>query len=311
VAFEQLKMELEAKGYFDPASKKPLPTYPQKIAIVTAAGGAALQDMLKVAQKRWPSVEMTVIDVLVQGEMAAPQIARAIAYADTLGVEIIVVGRGGGSLEDLWAFNARSVAEAIHAARTPVVSAVGHEVDTLISDLVADLRAPTPSAAMEMILPDRDEHLFTLDEWGDRIAQQWHRHMQSRQGVLEQLQERFVQVSPLNRLRQLEERFGDVREAYGRTIHYRLEQFETKRTMLEHECATAMHFALRRKQGEVETLSQRIAMLDPAKRTREGYVEILQNGRRIALESLGTGDRLSLSNGTCTLEAEVVGGGGS
>jgi exodeoxyribonuclease VII large subunit len=308
VAFEQLKTELEAKGYFDSAHKKTLPHYPQKIALVTAAGGAALQDMLKVAQKRWPSVEMIVIDVLVQGGQAAPQIARAIAYADTLGVDIIVTGRGGGSLEDLWAFNERVVADAIHVARTPVVSAVGHEVDTLISDFVADLRAPTPSAAMEMILPDGQELMQTLDSLSDQMGQQWHQLMRRRQEAVGQLQERFVHASPLSRLAQIEERFRDVREAYRRTIRYRLEQFETKRMTLEQECAPAMHFVLRRKQGEIEALSQRLLMLDPAKRTKEGFAEIVRDGKRVALESLHAGDRLSLSNGTCTLEVDVVNG---
>ena len=149
VAFEQLKKRLEAQGYFASERKKPLPRYPRRIALVTAAGGAALQDMLKVARKRWPLTELIVVDTPVQGEGAAESIARAIAYADTLGADIIVTGRGGGSVEDLWAFNEEAVAEAIFRAHTPVVSAVGHEVDTLISDFVADLRAPTPSAAMD------------------------------------------------------------------------------------------------------------------------------------------------------------------
>jgi len=146
LAYEQLKEKLQQKGYFDPARKKAQPKYIKKIALVTASKSAALQDMLKIIDKRWRLLEVVVIDTLVQGDRSAPQIAEALEYADTLGVDVIVVGRGGGSKEDLWAFNEEVVADAIYKLNTFVVSAVGHEVDVQISDFVADLRAPTPSA---------------------------------------------------------------------------------------------------------------------------------------------------------------------
>ncbi len=307
VAFEQLKRELEAKGYFDKERKKPLPPFPRKIALVTAAGGAALQDMLKVAARRWPLTEMTVIDVLVQGAEAAAQIAGGIEYADTLDADIIVTGRGGGGIEDLWAFNERAVAEAIYAARTPIVSAVGHEVDMLISDMVADLRAPTPSAAMEMILPDQNEHLFTLDEWSDRMVMAWQQRMQAWQGGLRQLQERFAHVSPLNRLRQLEERFGDVRDAYGRTIQYRLEQFEARRAAAQAEFAPAIGFVMQRKQASLDALTQRQATLDPSRRTKEGFAEIVQDGKHVRLADLSIGERFDVVDSEVKMEVEAVG----
>ena len=138
LAYEQLKAKLEAKGYFKDEHKKPIPKFPKRVAIVTALQGAALQDMLKVARKRWQLVDIFVIDVLVQGDSAKDEISKAIEYADTLDVDVIVVSRGGGSAEDLWAFNEEIVAEAIFKANTPIVSAIGHEVDFLISDFVAD-----------------------------------------------------------------------------------------------------------------------------------------------------------------------------
>jgi len=138
LAYEQLKERLQQKGYFDSARKKPQPRYIKKIALVTASKSAALQDMLKIIDKRWRLVEVTVIDTLVQGDRSAPQIVEALRYADSLGVDAIVVGRGGGSREDLWAFNEEIVADAIFNLNTFVVSAVGHEVDVLISDFVAD-----------------------------------------------------------------------------------------------------------------------------------------------------------------------------
>ena len=162
-AFEQLKNKLEAKGYFDGNYKQPLPKYPKRIALVTSATGAAIEDMKKVASHRWPLVELILIPTLVQGEAAAIDIVKSIKYADSLHCDIMVVGRGGGSIEDLWSFNEEIVAIAIHEARTPIISAVGHEVDYLISDYVADIRAATPSNAMEIALPDINEHRIYLD----------------------------------------------------------------------------------------------------------------------------------------------------
>ncbi|MEJ2437275.1 MAG: exodeoxyribonuclease VII large subunit, partial [Sulfurovaceae bacterium] len=169
LAYEQLKKSLETKGYFDTSKKKQLPKYINSLALVTAKESAALHDMLKIAQKRWPLLDVTIVDTLVQGEQAPMQIAGAIKKADTLGVDAIVVGRGGGSIEDLWAFNTEEVADAIFHATTPTISAVGHEVDVMISDYVADLRAPTPSAAMEMILPSKEDVAISLDERFDAI----------------------------------------------------------------------------------------------------------------------------------------------
>ncbi len=163
LAYEQLKKRLEEKGYFDQTSKKELPRFPKHIVLITSKTGAAIQDMYRVAKKRWPLLKITLIDTIVQGESAAPMIAQNITIADTLNADVIVIGRGGGSLEDLWAFNEEIVAEAIYKTQTPIVSAVGHEIDFLISDFVADLRAPTPSAAMELVLPDSAEMLIYLD----------------------------------------------------------------------------------------------------------------------------------------------------
>ena len=158
VAFEQLKNRLEAQGYFNPNIKKPLPQYPKHIALVTSATGAAIEDMKKVATQRWPLIKLSLVPALVQGEGSKESIVRSIRKADTLNADIMVVGRGGGSIEDLWSFNEACVAQAIFEAKTPVISAVGHEVDFLISDFVSDVRAATPSNAMEIALPDMNEH---------------------------------------------------------------------------------------------------------------------------------------------------------
>ena len=156
-AFEQLKAKLYAEGLFDPAHKKPLPPYPERIAIVTSSAGAAVHDMIRILRRRWPLTKVVLLPVRVQGAEAPPEIAGAIRYADRWKVgDVIVTGRGGGSMEDLWAFNDERVARAIYDAGLPVISAVGHEPDVTIADFVADARASTPSNAAEIAVPDQE-----------------------------------------------------------------------------------------------------------------------------------------------------------
>lgn len=172
VAFERLKEKLQKEGLFDPKHKKPLPTYPQKIALITSPVGAAVRDMLRILGARWPLSEVCVLPVRVQGEEAAGEISRAIAYANAHHVaDLIITGRGGGSMEDLWCFNEECVARAIYASEIPVISAVGHEPDVTISDLVADLRAATPSNAAELAVPDQNDVLGYLEQVGVRLRQ--------------------------------------------------------------------------------------------------------------------------------------------
>lgn len=158
VAFEKLKKKLEAEGLFDPAHKLPLPKYPKKIGVVTAPTGAAIRDIMHVLSRRFPYADVVLYPVLVQGENAAQSIAEAIMYFNQNRIaDVLIVGRGGGSIEDLWSFNDEAVARAIYASQVPIISAVGHEIDFTISDFVADLRAPTPSAAAELAVPSQLE----------------------------------------------------------------------------------------------------------------------------------------------------------
>ena len=172
VAFEQLKARLHAEGLFDPAHKKPLPRYPQRIAVVTSAAGAAVHDMIRILRRRYPIAKVILLPVRVQGTEAPPEIAGAIRYADRWKIgDVIITGRGGGSMEDLWAFNDERVARAIYDCETPIISAVGHEPDVTISDFVADARASTPSNAAEIAVPDQVELLRWLRGAGDRMVQ--------------------------------------------------------------------------------------------------------------------------------------------
>ena len=177
-AFEQLKAKLAAQGLFDPAHKKPIPQYPGVIGIVTSEAGAALHDMLRILKKRYPLSRVVLLPVRVQGAEAPGEIAAAIGYANHFQLaDLLIVGRGGGSIEDLWAFNDEQVAHAIYRSRIPVISAVGHEPDVTISDYVADLRAATPSNAAELAVPDQDALRQTLDAMSSSMASSLNRQL--------------------------------------------------------------------------------------------------------------------------------------
>jgi exodeoxyribonuclease VII large subunit len=171
----QLKLEraraaLERDGLLDPARKRPLPRFPERIAVVTSPDGAALRDIVAVVRRRWPAVQLLVVPARVQGETAEVELCAALRLVSRLDVDVVIVGRGGGSREDLWAFNSESVARAVAQVRVPTVSAVGHETDVSLTDLVADVRAPTPSAAAEAVVPDRQATLALVNGLARRLA---------------------------------------------------------------------------------------------------------------------------------------------
>jgi len=179
LAFEQLKEKLKREGLFDPAHKKPLPLLPKKIGIVTSPSGAAIQDLLQVIGRRFPTVEILINPVRVQGEGAAQEIATAIEELNRVsGIDVIIVARGGGSLEDLWAFNEEVVARAIYCSAIPTISAVGHEIDFTIADFVADLRAPTPSVAGELVVRDKAELTYLIGSLSDRLGNAMIHHLE-------------------------------------------------------------------------------------------------------------------------------------
>ena len=198
LAFEQLKEQLYKEGLFDEAHKKPLPRFPERIAIVTSSAGAAVHDMIRILRRRYPLAKVILLPVRVQGAEAPPEIAGAIRYADKWKIgDVIITGRGGGSMEDLWAFNDERVARAIYACETPVISAVGHEPDVTIADFVADRRASTPSNAAEIAVPDMAELLQRLDSFRSRMAQGTLNGLERQERRLKALAEKRVLTDPL------------------------------------------------------------------------------------------------------------------
>ncbi len=208
VAFEQLKAKLAGEGLFDQKRKRPLPPFPRKIAVVTSPSGAAIRDMLNILRRRAPHVEVLVIPALVQGAEAAKQVIRGLEAANKYSLgDIIVLARGGGSIEDLWSFNDENLARAIMASRLPVISAVGHEIDFTISDFVSDLRAPTPSAAAEIVSGHWVDVSRQLMNGSERMRSLVVRDLANKRGLLSHLAPRVV--SPLDRLREQMQRIDD------------------------------------------------------------------------------------------------------
>ncbi|MEE8427318.1 MAG: exodeoxyribonuclease VII large subunit [Woeseiaceae bacterium] len=195
--FEALKKKLSAEGLFDEDAKQDLPELPQRIGVVTSPSGAAIRDILTVLKRRFPSIPVVIYPTLVQGDTAAALIANAIATAANRNeCDVLIITRGGGSLEDLWSFNEEIVARAIHECPIPVVSAVGHEVDFTIADFVADIRAPTPSGAAELVVPDQAEWLRSLGAIAARIAQLGRRYLEEKFQTVDWLSRRLTQSSP-------------------------------------------------------------------------------------------------------------------
>lgn len=198
IAFEQLKAKLASEGLFDPEHKKQLPPFPKKIAIITSSAGAAVHDMIRILGKRWPMTKVILLPVRVQGVEAPPEIAGAIRYANKHKIaDIIITGRGGGSIEDLWAFNDERVARAIYDSELPVISAVGHEPDVTISDYVADVRASTPSNAAEVAVPNAADMRELLENLGIRQSQAVRKKMITISSKLEELKKRRVLQTPM------------------------------------------------------------------------------------------------------------------
>lgn len=210
--YEQLKRELEEMGMFSPEYKQPIPFYNRKIGIVTAPTGAAIRDIMNISRRRNPYVQLILYPALVQGEQAAESIVKGIQTLDDYGVDVMIVGRGGGSIEDLWAFNEEIVARAIFECRTPVISAVGHETDTTIADYVADLRAPTPSAAAELAVVDYRQLVESMRIFKSQLADRVEQKILRNRDRAKYLQARLLQASPQYQLREKRQYAADLND---------------------------------------------------------------------------------------------------
>jgi exodeoxyribonuclease VII large subunit len=305
LAFEQLKAKLQGMGYFAPEHKKEIPKYIMSLGLVTSETGAALQDMLRVASARWPLVKISLYDAIVQGESAANSIARGIKAADKNGHDAIVVGRGGGSMEDLWGFNEEIVANSIYHCKTPIVSAVGHEIDWVISDYVADLRAPTPSAAMEMILPDKNEILLSIDSLMQQLTRTQKQRLQRAQERLDHLRSSFSQNSIENRLKMKLDEVKQLKSMFNQKISYSLESAKREISPLKQMIPRQMQTILQSKTSQLKQLQNAFMLQDPKLKNKKGFAQISKEGRVIDLDELEIGDAFEVMTDTVGIEAHV------
>lgn len=306
LAYEQLKEKLSEKGYFEPARKKALPRFPSRIALITSATGAALQDMLRVANSRYRILEIDIYDVLVQGECASFAIANAIAVSDTKGYDLIIVGRGGGSIEDLWAFNEERVADAIFTAKTPIISAVGHEIDWVISDFVADMRAPTPSAAMEITLPDTNELYQYLDSLESQMTQILSQKMARKNQELTHLISSYAQHSIEKKLSQKLQEIGQLKENFNQNIGFKIKNATREMEHIKNTFPNAIDMVLKLAQNQVLNLTKMLESNHPKFKIKKGFAQISQEKRVIDILELQINDEFELQSDAVCIRAKVI-----
>ena len=285
LAFERLKQRLAAEGLFNPDHKKPLPIYPQRIGIVTSPTGAAIKDIVNIISRRLPTVELILRPVKVQGAGAGEEIAKAIGDFNRYGnIDVIILGRGGGSLEDLWAFNEEIVARAIYASKIPLISAVGHEVDFTIADFVADLRASTPSAAAEMVVVDKSEIVEIVRNFCYNAQQIVGGKVSLEKERIGAMLRSHTFNRPLDLVRQYSQRFDEIGRSFSHSLTYHLR--------LIHE--------------RVASLDKRIASVNPDLVLERGYAIVSRGDDAIGrAKALSQSDRIQIKFHDGIVPAEV------
>ena len=275
VKFEELKKRLAEQGLFDKEFKKPIPKFPKTIGIVTAPTGAAIRDIISVSKRRNPYISLILFPALVQGEGAKESIVKGIETLEKANVDVIIVGRGGGSLEDLWAFNEEEVAYAIFQCPIPVISAVGHEIDFTISDFTADLRAATPSAAAELAVPDIRQTIEDIEDLKKSLDKGFERVLKNKLHKLAVFEAKLNALSPVNKLNKQKL----IADSYNNRLDLLIKKI------------------IKEKKAELETLSERLKGVSPLERLKAGmaYVTDSSGKRVVGVEGLLTNDKIKLT----------------
>ncbi|NQY20616.1 MAG: exodeoxyribonuclease VII large subunit [Campylobacteraceae bacterium] len=284
LAYEQLKSKLQLKGYFDSSNKKTLPKYPKKVALVTSGTGAAIEDMKKIAIHRWPLVEFILIPTLVQGDGSACDIVQGIKIADKLACDVIVVGRGGGSKEDLWSFNEEIVCDAIYEANTPIVSAVGHEIDHLLSDFVADVRAATPSNAIEIILPDINEHRMYLDSLRNDLSSTFRYSLEKKENEIINYKKLYEQNSISTKFTFVESEINILKNNFNKFF----EQIIYNKELVK------------------ENLAKSFEISHPDNKIKKGFAQVIKDKKIIELDDLKTSDEFYLESAKSQALCKII-----
>ncbi|MCE1164041.1 MAG: exodeoxyribonuclease VII large subunit [Bacteroidetes bacterium] len=286
LAFEKLKQKLIEEGLFDEKYKKPIPEFPDNVAIITSETGAVIEDFKKVTRKRYPLINLYLFPVLVQGAGSVESVCRAIRKANSCGIDfdVIVVARGGGSIEDLWTFNEEAVAREVFASKIPVVSAVGHEVDYTICDFVADLRAPTPSAAAEMILPDKNELLERLKNYEYTLKSEVNDRIDFYKDSLERIKSNYAFNKPRDILNDFKIRLDEMSEELGKAADDRIKYFS----------------------NELNYKERILSSISPEKTLKRGFAYVVRNGKVISRKKeLTGGDEVEINFQDGRTNAEI------
>ena len=285
--YERLKQKLYEEGLFDFEHKKDIPKYPKKVGIVTASTGAAIQDIINIAKRRNPYVQLYLYPARVQGEGAAATIVRGIKLLDTMGMDTIIIGRGGGSIEDLWPFNEEVVARAIYEADTPIISGTGHEIDNTIADYAADFRAPTPSAACELAIPDIMERIARINNYKDVLYQRMSNRLKGAVNEASIIETKLTAVSPVTKLHN--------QRVYADKLHDRL--------------TSDMDSLYQKRQHEYEMLLTRLDGLSPTAKLHGGYGYVESEGQPVvSVKQVKAGDNITITihDGQIEGKAEYV-----
>lgn len=309
LAFEQLKSKLYAEGLFDQTHKQEIPRMPRTIALVTSPTGAAVRDMIRILGRRYPLVEVQLWPVLVQGENAAADIAKTIARINAHGqADVIIVGRGGGSLEDLWAFNEEIVARAIYNSKIPVISAVGHEPDVTIADFVADLRAPTPSGAAELAVPDRGELSILIDREQERLMTALENRLNGLANRLQAQEDRLARCTPAQYVAERRRRTEELIERMRLAQLRKIDSLKTGFSYHEKKLRDMPGVLLERRRGKLQSLSGQLDALSPLRVLARGFSVVTDAQNKIITDSadLQTGDAVTLRFAQGTAKAQIT-----
>ncbi len=280
--YERLKQELAEMGMFAPEYKQPIPRHVKRLGVVTAPTGAAVRDIINIATRRNPGIQIILYPALVQGQGAAQSVVRGIQTLDRAGVDVMIVGRGGGSIEDLWAFNEEIVAQAIFQCSTPVISAVGHETDVVISDYVADLRAPTPSAAAELAVEDVRQTIDTVNLYKDTFYRRMEQVLDRCREKNEKYEMRLKLASPLTRLNDRNHRLMLIEERMQSAMRRKIEEAR-RRVPDPEQLDSIMASRITQSRHALELRAERLNGLSPQRMLDQGYAFVTdENGKRIA-----------------------------
>ena len=306
--FEKLKKKLKEKGMFDEAHKKPIPKYPKKIGIITAPTGAAIRDILSTIKRRYPICETILFPALVQGENAKESIVKQINTAQDYDLDVIICGRGGGSIEDLWAFNEEIVAEAIYNCKIPIISAVGHEIDFTIADYVADLRAPTPTGAAEMAVPNYLDIINLINQYKIRLNEGVNNTIKKNQVRLDNITSSFVLKNPMSLYEIKEQKLDNLIDSLNKLIKNKLDNSKTRYlNVTSSNILKEPTNLFIKKQHQFEILLNKVQILNPMSLLDKGYSVVKKDNKTIKdIKDININDEINITLSKGIINAKVI-----